>query len=291
VSERSERQVALVTGASSGIGEAFAEELAARGFDLVVAARRELQLAQLASRLSTQHGVRVEVMRCDFSERGAVADLCDRLARRCLVVHVLVNCAGFGVAGRFADSEWGVYDDMLQVMVAAPTELISRLLPGMVARRSGLILNVASLAGLADVGAGAVYGAAKTFLVSLSTSLAREVAGDGVRVTTVCPGLTRTDFHAQPSMRATVAGTPAWMWMEPATVAREGLAAAAAGRTLVVNGGQNRLLLGVVRYVPRAALARAGRLAARMYRRLSRAGHGRGGGLESDPPPAAPRPP
>ncbi len=264
------RKVALVTGASSGIGEAFAEELAAGGYDLVLAARRELQLARIAERLSSRHGARVEVVPCDLAERGAVAALCDQIERRGLAVHALVNCAGFGVPGRFTDTEWAAYDDMLQVMVSAPTELVARLLPGMVGRRSGLIVNVASLAGLADVGAGVVYGAAKTFVVSLSTSLAREVARHGVRVTAVCPGLTRTAFHDRPELRATVAGMPGWMWMEPAAVARGALAAAAAGRPLVVTGGRNRLFVGLVRHLPRAALARAGRLAGGVYRRVAR---------------------
>lgn len=279
-SQRATRGFALVTGASSGIGEAFAEELAAHGFDLVITARRESHLAQVAGRLSRRYGVRVVVMRCDLAELGAAAKLCDRLDREALAIRALVNCAGFGVAGGFADTGWAVYDDMLRVMVGAPTELIVRLLPGMLERRSGLILNVASTAGLADTGAGTVYGAAKTFLVSLSASLAREVGARGVQVTTICPGLTHTAFHDRPGMRATVAQMPVWMWMEPTTVAREGLAAAIAGRPLLVNGVHNRLLVGLMRHGPRAAISRVGRLAVRLYRRLSpdrRAADGRQG--------------
>jgi short-subunit dehydrogenase len=264
------KKVALVTGASSGIGEAFAEELASSGYDLVLTSRREQRLRHLAERLSTRCGARVEVIPCDLAEQGAAGGLCDRLERDGLAIDVLVNCAGFGVAGRFTDSAWSSYQRMLQVMVAAPAELVTRLLPGMIERRSGLIVNVASLAGVADTGAGAMYGAAKTFLVSLSTSLAREVARHGVHVTVVCPGLTRTEFHADPAIRATVAGMPGLMWMEPMEVARQGLAAASAGRPLLINGWQNRLFLWTVRLVPRPVLARVGRLAARVYRGVMR---------------------
>jgi hypothetical protein len=262
------RPIALVTGASSGIGEAFAEELASRGWDLVLTARRESKLTQIANRLSNAYGTRIEVITCDLADRVATGALCDALRYRGLAVHVLVNCAGFGVPGGFVDSEDQVYADMVQVMAWAPTQLTTFVLPEMIARRSGLIVNVASLAGIEDMGAGAVYGATKAFLISFSKSLAREVAKYGVTVTAVCPGLTRTEFHAAPEMRRTVVGMPEWMWMEPSTVARQGLDAALAGRSLVINGRLNRLFVEAVRYVPRPVLAAVGRLGASVYVRV-----------------------
>jgi hypothetical protein len=158
---------------------------------------------------------------------------------------------------------------MVRVMGAAPAELMFRLLPGMIARQSGLVVNVASVAGLADTGAGAVYGAAKSFLVSLSTSVAREVASYGVRVAVVCPGPTRTGFHERPDMRVTVAGTPGWLWMGPRAVARRGLRAALAGQPVIIPGAANRMTVRALRLVPRPVIARAAKLVLGAYRRLA----------------------
>lgn len=257
------RRTALVTGASSGIGEAFAAEFAAHGFDLVITARRTERLRATAECLEREHGVHVDVISCDLAADGAAAALCARIARDGRTVDALVNCAGFGVAGRFTGADWTVHEAMLRLTVSAPTELAYRLLPGMAERGYGRIVNVASLAGLVDSGAGALYGAAKTYGVSLSTSLAREVSAHGIHVTAVCPGLTRTEFHDAPALRASVRAMPHWMWMDPATVARQGYAAVMDARPVLVNGRANWLFVALLRVVPRRLLAALGRIARR----------------------------
>ena len=147
-------RVALITGASSGIGEALAEQFAAEGFDLVITARRVDRLKAVAERLRRQYASQVEVMAADLSERDVPARLCDEIARRGLIVDVLVNNAGYGVPGTFTASTWTRQAALLQVMVVALAELTHRLLRGMVDRRYGRILNVASLAAFVPAPAG-----------------------------------------------------------------------------------------------------------------------------------------
>ena len=260
-------KTALITGASSGIGEAFAEIFAANGFDLVITARRELRLQALAERLTREHGVQVHIVPADLASPGAAAALCDEIASRGLTVDALVNSAGFGVPGKYVEAQWGTYEEMLQVMVVALSELTRRLLPGMIERGYGRIVNVASTAGLAPSGAGALYGAAKTFVVTFSRSLSREVARHGVLVTAVCPGLTDTDFHRAPGLANTVRSMPRWMWMDARTVATQGFAAVMAGTPVYVTGGFNKLLVTLFRYVPHPILAGLGRQVARVRRR------------------------
>ena len=242
-----QQKTALITGASSGIGAAFAEVFASEGYRLVLTARREARLHAVAERLAREHGVQVDVVPADLTQRGAATHLYAELQRRQLVIDALVNSAGFGAPGKYTDAEWHVHEDMLQVMAVGTSELTYRVLPGMVERGHGRIINVASIAGLAPAGAGTMYGAAKTFVVSFSVSLAREVARHGVSVTAVCPGLTRTEFHQAPGMHDTVKGVPGWMWMAPLTVARQGFAAAAAGKGVIVNGVANRVLVTMLR--------------------------------------------
>lgn len=253
-------RTALITGASSGIGAAFAEAFARDGFDLVLTARRESRLRDLAERLARDHRVRVEVMPFDLTQPGAVAALCDQVSGRHMTIDALVHSAGFGTAGGYLTPQWKVHHDALQLMVVAASELTYRLLPGMIERGYGRIIHVASTAGLAPTGAGTMYGAAKTFVVHFCESLSREVARHGVHVTAVCPGLTRTEFHEQPELRATVTRMPAWMWMHPADVAREGVRAAMAGRTVCVPGVINRAMVTALRYAPLSLLRRAARL-------------------------------
>jgi short-subunit dehydrogenase len=261
------RKTALITGASSGIGEAFAEVFAANGFDLVITARRAVRLQALAERLTRERGAEVHVIPSDLAMRGAAAALCTEIAHRGLTIDALVNSAGFGVPGKYAEARWSVYEEMLQVMVMALSELTHRLLPGMIERGYGRIVNVASTAGLAPSGAGALYGAAKTFVVNFSTSLAREVSRHGVLVTAICPGLTDTDFHRAPGLGDTVRGMPRWMWMDARTVASQGFAAVMAGEPVYVNGRVNKLLVTLFRYVPHPILAGVGRQVARVRRR------------------------
>lgn len=258
------RPTVLISGASSGIGAAFSDKFASEGFDVVLTARRCDRLELTAARLQRLYGIRAHAIPCDLAQGGAAAALCWHVTRRGLTIDALVNAAGFGVAGRFLHTKWEIHERMMRVMLQAPAELAYRLLPGMVERRFGRIVNVASLAALVDSGAGTTYSAAKSCLARLSTSLHREVHGAGVHVTAVCPGLVHTAFHASPEMQATVAQTSRWMWTEPEQVAREGYVAVMRGIPVVVSGLPNRLLVTVLRTVPRPLLAGLARGAERV---------------------------
>ena len=255
------RRTALVTGASSGIGAAFAEVFASEGFDLVITARRETRLQELADRLTRDFAVRVHVIPADLTAQNAATLLHEELRRAGITADVLVNSAGFGVAGGYTAPDWARHEEMLRLMVVSMSELTYRLLPAMIANGYGRIVNVASTAGLAPSGAGTMYGAAKTFVVNFSESLGREVSRFGVHVTAVCPGLTRTEFHSDPALAATVKAMPRWMWTEPQDVARQGFDAVMRHRAVCIPGSMNRLTVAVLRHAPMSVLRRAARLA------------------------------
>jgi short-subunit dehydrogenase len=246
-----DRRTVLVTGASAGIGEAFADVFAATGFDLVLVARREERLRAVAARLESRHQVRAHVVALDLSHRDAVADLVGELTSRGIVVDALVNNAGYGVPGVFTASPWARHETMLQLMLVGVTELTHRLLPGMIERRYGRIINVASLAGLVPSPAGhTLYGATKSFLIKFSESLAAEVARYNVHVTALCPGFTRSEFHDVTGTRGQMTSMPSWMWMDAPDVARQGFDAVMTGTPIYVNGRLNRTIALLARYVP-----------------------------------------
>lgn len=260
-------RTALITGASAGIGEAFADVFAAAGFDLVLVARREDRLRTIAARLESAHAITVHVIPGDLGERGAFSRLWSEVTTRGLVVDALVNNAGYGVPGAFLSSPWERHAAMLQVMVSGVAELTHLALPGMVARRYGRVINVASLAGLVPAPAGhTLYGASKAFLIKFSEALSREVSASGVHVTALCPGFTLSEFHDVSGTRALVSRMPSWMWMDAPTVARQGFDAVMAGTPIYVNGRVNRAIAALVRYLPQSVTASAARRSAKLYR-------------------------
>jgi short-subunit dehydrogenase len=263
------RRTALITGASSGIGEAFAEVFAAEGYDLVITARREDRLRVVAGRLEQRHGVRVHVIVNDLSRRDAVEALCAELTRRSLQIDALVNNAGYGVPGIYSASAWTRHDEFLQVMVTSVAELTYRLLPAMVQRGYGRIINVASLAGLVPAPAGhTLYGASKAFVIKFSESLAHEVRPNGVHVTAVCPGFTLSEFHDVTGTRDRMKRLPPWLWMDAATVARQGFDAVTAGTPVYVTGRINRTIATLVRLIPQWLVRSVSRRFGRTYRKL-----------------------
>lgn len=262
------RRTALVTGASSGIGEAFAEVLAAEGFDLVLAARREQRLQAVADRLRQRHALRVEILVADLSRADEPARMCEEIARRGMTVDVLVNSAGYGVPGDFVSSPWARQAALLQVTVHAATELTHRLLPGMIERGYGRILNVASLAAFVPAPAGhTLYAACKALIVKFSEALSNEVRSSGVYVTALCPGFTFSEFHDVTGTREMVRRLPSWLWSDAATVAREGYDALMAGRPVHVTGRINRGIATLARLAPQRLLVAVGRRTARAYRK------------------------
>jgi uncharacterized protein len=189
-------QTALVTGASSGIGQAFACQLAALGKDLVLVARREERLAHLAGELTEQHGIRAHVLGADLARPAAAAALLARTERLGLEVDLLINNAGFARGGSFADLPFDAQADMVRLNANTLVELTWLYLPGMRRRRRGGVINVASTAAFQPVPYMAVYGATKAFVLSFSHALAEELAGEGLAVMAFCPGATATDFWA-----------------------------------------------------------------------------------------------
>ncbi len=259
---------ALVTGASAGIGQAFARVLAAEGYELILIARRADRLEALANELNDRHGTRSHVLAADLAETGASQRVCEWLAAKSLTVDVLVNNAGYGVPGSYAGTTWEQQRDFLQVLVVALAELTHRLLPGMIERRWGRIINVASLAGLLPGVAGhTLYAASKALVITFSESLALEVARHGVHVTASCPGFTLTEFHDVTGTRAMVSKMPSYFWSNADTVARESYEAVMAGVPVYVPGRLNRSIAALSRMLPRRLVLAAMKRRAGSFRK------------------------
>jgi short-subunit dehydrogenase len=240
---------ALITGASSGIGEAIACDYAARGKPLVLVARRLDRLDALAERLRPQ--VRVETVAMDLAEAGAAERLHTLCQERDWAVDTLVNNAGYGVPGRYLAKDWATHQASLQVLLISLCELTHRFLPAMEAAGHGRVLNVASLAGLVPPTAGhTLYGPTKAFVIRFSETLAKEMAPKGVHVTALCPGMTYTEFHDVNGMRATVSKLPKGIWLDAATVATLGIDAVESGRERIITGRANRLIAALSKYLP-----------------------------------------
>ncbi len=257
-----------MTGASAGIGQAFAEVFAANGFDLVITARREDRLRAVAASLEQRHGGRVHVFVTDHADPAASIRLVEKLQGAGLVVDALVNNAGFAVPGALLKSEWSRHAESLQVMLVAVVELTYRLLPGMVERRYGRIINIASLAGLLPGVAGhTLYAATKSFLIRFSESLSTEVGGCGVHVTAVCPGFTFSEFHDVSGTRHLVSRMPSFLWMEADAVAQQGYQAALDGRPVSVPGRVNAAIATLGRVLPPRVVHAINRRAGSRYRK------------------------
>ncbi|HEX6613561.1 MAG TPA: SDR family oxidoreductase [Rhodanobacteraceae bacterium] len=245
------RPRALVTGASSGIGAAFARELAGRGCDLVLTARREDRLQALARELGMKYDVDAQVLVADLAQPDACAKIADALAQRGLRIDILINNAGYGVPGSFVASDWRTHEDFMRVLMLAPTELCHRLLPAMRERGQGRIVNVASLAGLVPGTPGhTLYAASKAYLIAFSQSLGLENRAHGVNVCALCPGFTYSEFHDVTGARGKVSKMPRWMWMDAGRVVREGLDAVERGAIVYVPGRINRTIRRLFKLLP-----------------------------------------
>jgi uncharacterized protein len=245
-------RAAIVTGASSGIGEEFAQILSRRGYQIVLVARSADRLEQLAEKLGPQ----AHPLPADLSDRAARAELPDRVAALGLTPDILVNNAGLSTLGVVAKSVPEQELNLVEVDVAAVVDLCSRFLPGMVDRRRGAILNVSSVAGFGPLPGQAAYGAAKAFVLSYTHSLRGELKGTGVTVTALCPGPVDTGFGEAAGFTKEEAekSLPRVMWIPADQVAQAGVDGLAAGKAVVVPGRVNRIASAFFRIAPPESL-------------------------------------
>jgi uncharacterized protein len=251
---------ALVTGASSGIGECFARILAARKQNLILVARSKDKLVALGKELSAAHGITAEPLECDLSVAGAAGRLAAVLSERKLHVELLINNAGFGARGKFHEIPLERQSQMIRLNVMALVELTHYLLPAMVKARRGGIINVSSTASFQPLAYTNVYGATKAFVTSFSVGLGEELRSSGVTVVTLCPGGTRTNFGVASGYDVTNLPGGSQSSEEVVTVA---LKALYRGGGLVVPGSKNKAGVFVQRFVPRRWVAKG---AARIFK-------------------------
>ncbi len=244
-----DRKTALITGASFGIGLEFARIFAREGYNLVLVARSADKLRQLASELEKAHGTRSLILAADLTEPGASAYVLDQTTRAEIPVDVLVNNAGFGQYGFFAQNDLEECLRQIQLNITTLTHLTRLYLPMMIDRRSGGILNVASTAAFQPGPLMAVYFATKAYVLHFSEALANEMQGTGVTVTCLCPGATTTEFHK----RANATGIKLLKLgsMDAATVAEDGYRAFVDGKPVVISGFKNWLVAQSIRLSPR----------------------------------------
>ncbi len=246
----------LVTGASSGIGAAIARLLAGRGLGVTLVARSQEKLRRLADELAAAHGVRAEVIVADLADDASRSTIAAELETRSLSVNVLVNNAGFSTMGPVYRSDPAAEVAMVRTDVEAVVHLCSLFVPGMVERRSGAVLNVASTAAFQPLPGQAGYGASKAFVLSYSHALRGELRGKGVAVTVLCPGPVETGFAAAAGIsdEEAAGAMPKMMWLPAADVAKAAVAGLDADRAVVIPGLANRLTAAAGWLSPRGVL-------------------------------------
>ena len=248
----SDRRTALITGASFGIGQELARLFAREGYSLVLVARTADKLRQLASELEKAHGTRSLILASDLALPGAAAYVHDQTTRAEITLDVLVNNAGFGQFGLFAENDLEECLQQIQLNITTLTHLTRLYLPEMLSRKSGRVLNVASTAAFQPGPLMAVYYATKAYVLHFSEAIANELQGSGVTVTCLCPGPTMTEFHKRANMlssRMLQFGA-----MDARTVAEDGYRALMAGKPVVISGFRNWLVAQSVRFSPRRAV-------------------------------------
>jgi short-subunit dehydrogenase len=258
---------ALITGATAGIGAAFARRLAQNGHNLVLVARDTERLSHQAAELHDRHGVEAAVLTADLATEAGIGDVEQRLASTRHPVDLLINNAGFGLKGSFLDVPMAEELRMLRVHCEAVLRLTSAAAAGMRERGRGGVINVASVAAFVPRG---TYGASKAWVVQFTQGAARDLAGSGVRLMALCPGFVRTEFHQRAGMGT--GNIPGWMWLDADRVVDTALKDLARRKTLSVPDPRYKALLGATKLVPRSALGGISSRAGRKY------GPGRPGG-------------
>jgi len=242
-------RTALVTGATSGIGHAFCRELAGQGYDLVIVARHRARLENVSDELRARHGINVEILAADLSDRAQLQRVADRLADRDRPISMLVNNAGFGMSRSFLKGELADEEAMLDVLCRAVLVLSHAGALSMRERGRGHLINVSSVAGFVPTG---TYGAAKAWVTAFTESLAQELSGSGVTATALCPGFTHTDFHERADVD--VSRLPKVLWLEADSLVRDCLEDVKAGKVISVPGLQYKVIAGVAQLMPHSLL-------------------------------------
>lgn len=238
---------ALITGASAGLGSEFARQLAARGKDLVLVARRAAPMQALATELHESCGVDVDILTADLSAPGAPAELYAETRRRGFEVDFLVNNAGSEGPDLIRTRDWARQDAYLRLMMTSVAGMCHEFMPAMIEGGYGRVLNVASVAGRMTVGGDYSYGPTKAYLIALSKALASAYKDQGVLVMALCPGFTHTDFHASDKLSIMKSNTPGFIWYDADVVIREGLDALEKGKDEYTSGRLYRFLVPILR--------------------------------------------
>jgi len=244
---------ALITGATAGIGAAYAKLLAKEGFDLVLVARDLPRLKGVAKELSKLYKIKAETIKADLTKPAQLAKVEKRLANNSKPIEVLINNAGFGLKDSFLVSNLAREQELLDVLVTAPMRLSHAVLPGMIKRNSGSIVNVSSVASFI---AGGTYSAAKSYLTVFSEYLHTELRDTNVKVSALCPGFTRTEFHARGKMK--MSGLPNYMWTAVDQVVAKSWRYVKAGKVICIPGWQYMLLSSIARIAPRPLVRKLG---------------------------------
>ena len=258
MAEDATRQLAVVTGATAGIGKEFCRQLAARGYDLLVVARDANRLEAAKRELEAQHGIAVDVFPADLTVEDDVTRLVGLIAASPRI-GLLVNNAGFGTRGTLADASPARQEAMLRLHIMAPMRLTQAVLPILLENRRGAVVNVSSVASFLYSAGNVNYCATKAYLTTFSEGLAAELKGTGVRVQVLCPGFTRSEFHQR--MELDVTNLPAWMWLSADQVVRSSLRSLDRGGPVVcVPGLRYKLIVSLLRHTPRGLIGRFARL-------------------------------
>ncbi|MEE4249559.1 MAG: SDR family oxidoreductase [Alcanivoracaceae bacterium] len=253
-----QNRTALITGASAGIGAAFARHLAAEGFNLLLVARRAERLQALADELQREHGIRCDVFAADLNDPAAPAAIMAFADEKAIAIDVLINNAGLSGKTAFAETPWSALAGEIQLMVTALTELCHRVLPGMRERGWGRIINLSSIAALSPPGASLLYTGIKSYVLNISQSLDMELKPQGIHVTALCPGFTHSEFHDVMGTRDTASKLPNLLWQDAESVVREGWQAVMKGKPVCVPGAVNKLVAASIRPLPIALQYRLG---------------------------------
>ncbi len=243
-------RTALITGASAGIGATFARHLAARGYQLLLVARRGDRLQELAAQLTERHDVRCEVLTADLTDPAAPTAIVNHADQQGLDIDVLINNAGLSGKTAFADTPWDALAGEIQLMVTAPTELIHLVVPGMKKRNWGRIVNLSSVAAFAPPAASLLYTGIKSFVLNTSQALDMELEPHGIHVTALCPGFTHTEFHDVMGTRDKADHLPRILWQQPEAVVAEGWAAVMKGKPVCVPGTINKISAAAMKPLP-----------------------------------------